>query len=335
MLSASKPDLDTGPISLAAIHDAADAMQGVVSCTPLLENLDVNEKLGGRLLIKAEHMQRTGAFKIRGAYNRLRTMTDDEKKRGALSYSSGNHAQGLALAARLTGTTAMIVMPEDTPPAKIESTKALGAIVRHFDRYTEDSNEVVLKLKAETGRIIVPPSGDVRILAGAGTAVLELVEQAKEIDALLDAVLVPCGGGGLTAAAAYVISQLSPATKVYAVEPALFDDTRRSLAAGERVSNPKGQRTICDSIMTPTPNAHTFEINRQLLAGGLTASDDDVCRAMRFAFEHFKTAIEPGAAIGIAAIMNGQISIADRTIAVFSTGGNVDPERFCELISRA
>jgi len=327
------PDLDTGTLTLTAIRDAAETMQGVVVQTPLLENPDVNERLGGRLLIKAEHMQRTGAFKIRGAFNRLCRMSDADKQRGAIAYSSGNHAQGLALAARLTGTTAMIIMPDDTPAAKIESTKALGATVVHFNRDTDDVNDVIARLKAETGRIVVPPSGDVRIHAGAATAAVELVEQAEEAAARLDIVLVPCGGGGLTAAAAFVMNEMSSGTEVYAAEPALFDDTRRSLAAGERVMNPKGLRTICDAIMTPTPNEQTFEINRRLLAGGVTASDDEVCNAMRFAFENFKIVIEPGAAVGIAAVLNGQTAIAGKTVAVFTTGGNIDPERFCRLVN--
>ncbi|MGJ3261381.1 MAG: threonine ammonia-lyase [Rhodospirillales bacterium] len=326
-------DLNIDPLTMDAVRNAAAAMAGVAVRTPVLENPDVNEKLGARLLIKAEHMQRTGAFKIRGAYNRLRIMTDDEKRRGAITYSSGNHAQGLALAAQLTGITALIVMPDDTPPAKIEATEALGAKVTYFNRDRDDSNEVVARLIKETGRVPVPPSGDVRIHAGAATAPLELLEQANEIGAALDAVLVPCGGGGLTAATAFVMNELSPGTRVYAVEPELFDDTRRSLAAGERVANPKGQRTICDAIMTPTPNEHTFAINRKLLAGGLVASDDEVRHAMKFAFEKFKTVVEPGAAVSIAAVLNGQIDISERTIAVFTTGGNVDPERFCSLVN--
>lgn len=334
-MTSSLPDLDTGRITVDAIYEAADALHGVVTRTPLLENLDVNARLGGRLLIKAEHAQRTGAFKIRGAYNRLRFMSAEEKRRGAITYSSGNHAQGVALAARLMKTTAMIVMPTDTPAAKVESTKALGANVVTFDRGSSDSNEVVSRLKEETGRIFVPPSGDVRILAGAGTATLELFQQAQEADASLDAVLVPCGGGGLTAATAFLMHELAPMTRVFAVEPELFDDTRRSLGAGKRVSNPKGQRTICDSIMTPTPNEHAFAINRKLLAGGLTASDNDVRTAMRFAFDTFKIVIEPGAAVGIAAVLNGQIEIKGETIALFTTGGNIDSRRYCELVNSA
>ncbi|MEM9440772.1 MAG: threonine/serine dehydratase [Pseudomonadota bacterium] len=331
-MTTSLSDLDTGRISVEAIREAANALNGVVTRTPLLENIDVNARLGGRLLIKAEHAQRTGAFKIRGAYNRLRFMTPEERRRGTITYSSGNHAQGLALAAQLMKTSALIVMPADVPTAKVESTKALGASVITFDRDKSDSNEVVSRLKEETGRIIVPPSGDVRILAGAGTAALELFQQSQDVDATLDAVLVPCGGGGLTAATAFLMHELSPGTRVFAVEPERFDDTRRSLEAGERVSNPKGQKTICDSIMTPTPNEHTFEINRRLLAGGLTASDDDVRTAMRFAYETFKIVVEPGAAIGIAAILTGQIDVTGKTIGLFTTGGNVDPHRYCQLL---
>ena len=332
-LNHSYSELDTGQITLDAIYQAGEALKDVVLRTPLFESLDANAQLGGRLLIKAEHVQRTGAFKIRGAYNRLRFMSVEEKQRGAVTYSSGNHAQGLALAAQIFGTTALIVMPDDTPTAKIESTKALGASVVTFNRDEEDSNDVVSRLREETGRIVVPPSGDVRVLAGAGTAALELFQQSAEAKAPLDAVLVPCGGGGLTAATAFLMHELSPKTRVYAVEPALFDDTRKSLDAGKRIANPKGQRTICDSIMTPIPNEHTFEINRKLLAGGLTATDEDVRKALRYAFDVFKIVLEPGAAVGIAAILNGQIDIKDKTIAVFTTGANIDAKRYCELVN--
>lgn len=328
-------DLQTVPLHLDDITDAAKALEGVVVRTPLLENFDINNQLSGRLLIKAECMQRTGAFKIRGAYNRMRQMSDTELERGAITYSSGNHAQGLALAAQLLGSSSLIVMPEDTPPQKIQKTKALGAKVVTYNRDTESSDDVVARLRAETGRIGVPPSGDVRTHAGAGTAALEIHQQSQELSASLDAVLIPCGGGGLTAAAAFVMNKCSPDTKVYAVEPELFDDTRRSLNAGKRVANPIGQRTICDAIMTPTPNQETFKINQQLLAGGLTVSDDEVCDAMLFAYEHYKLVVEPGAAVGIAAVLSKKIDITGKTIAVCATGGNIAPNRFCELLNIA
>ncbi len=327
-MTAATPGIDE-------IRDAAKGLRGIITHTALLESPEANAHLSGRLLIKAECLQRTGAFKIRGAYNRIRQMSESEKKRGVITYSSGNHAQGVALAARLLGTTALIVMPSDVATAKKESTRALGAEIFTFDRDSEDYNEVVARLSAETGRINVPPSGDMQVLAGAGTVALELFDQAQDMQAPLDAVLVPCGGGALTAATAIVMQTLSPGTRVFAVEPTLFDDTRRSLEAGTRVANPKGQKTICDGIMTPTPNAQTFEINRRLLAGGLVVSDDEVRNAMLFAYDHFKVVIEPAGAVGIAAVLSGKVDIKGRTIATIATGGNVDPHRFLDALNSA
>lgn len=320
-------------VTLDDVTQAAKALVGVITRTPLLENADVNEALGGRLLIKAECTQRTGAFKIRGAYNCIRQLTVSEKTRGAITYSSGNHGLGVALAARLLCSSALIVMPSDVPPAKMAAARALGAEIATFDRDTESSDAVVERLRAQTERVIVPPSADPRVLAGSGTVALEMHQQAHDLGANLDAVLVPCGGGGLTASTAVVMHALSPTTHVYSVEPELFDDTRRSLSAGERLANPKGQRTICDAIMTPIPNELTFPINLGLLAGGLVASDDEVRRAMRFAFEHYKIVVEPGAAVGIAAVLCGRLDMQGRVIATTVTGGNVDPARFCELIN--
>jgi threonine dehydratase len=319
------------PVDLYDIRQAAEALEGVASRTPLLESVDVNQRLGGRLLIKAESMQRTGAFKFRGAYNCIRQLSSAEKERGAITYSSGNHAQGVALAARLLGTSALIVMPSDVPEAKMQATRDLGAEITTFDRDTQSSDDVVERLRLETGRVIVPPSADARVLAGAGTVALEMLEQAEN----MDAIVVPCGGGGLTAATAVVMRALSPGTKVFAAEPALFDDTKRSLEAGLRVKNPVGQRTICDAIMTPTPGALTFPINLDLLAGGVVASDDEVRAAMLFAFEQFKIVVEPGAAVGLAAILSGRIDITGKTIATVVTGGNIDAARYTALIGKS
>lgn len=315
-------------VTLEDIKAAQLALADVVVRTPVLENADVNAMLGGRLLLKAENFQRTGAFKIRGAYHRIWNLTTQERALGTVSYSSGNHALGLARAAQILGSSAVIVMPDDVPAAKMTATRAMGAEVVTFDRDTENSADIVADIQSRTGRIEVPPSAHPQVLAGAGTAALELFEDADA----LDAVLMPCGGGGLTAATAVLMAQASPQTKVYAAEPALFDDTRRSLAAGQRIANPVGQRTICDAIMTPIPNDVTFPINLDLLAGGVTASDADVRNAMRFAFEHFKIVTEPGAVVGLAAVLNGQIDIKHRTIATIITGGNIDATRFAELL---
>lgn len=317
------------PVSIDKIRQAAKALAGIVVRTPLLENPDVNEMLGGRLLIKAENMQRTGAFKIRGAYNRMLGLSNDERKRGAVTYSSGNHALGLAQAARLLKSSAIIVMPADAPEAKKVAVRSLGAEIVTYDRDTQEYADVVARVMSQTGRIEVPPSAHEQVLAGAGTVALELIADMHQAP---DAVIVPCGGGGLTAATAIAMSELCPTTEVFAAEPELFDDTRRSLAAGMRLANPKGQRTICDAIMTPTPGELTFSINRELLASGVTASDEEVRGAMRFAYEHFKIVTEPGAVVGLAAILNGQVPVEGRSIATVVTGGNIDAHRFATLL---
>jgi len=317
------------PISLSDVRAAADVLAGVTVRTAVLENPDVNEMLGGRLLLKAENMQRTGAFKFRGAYHRLLGLSAAERNRGAVTYSSGNHALGLARAAQILKSSAVIVMPADAAPAKMEAVRAMGARIVTYDRDTQDSADVVAGIVAETGRIEVPPSAHPQVLAGAGTATLELLEDAG---GPIDALLVPCGGGGLTAASAIVMAAASPQTQVFAAEPDLFDDTRRSLAAGKRVPNPKGRRTICDAIMTPLPGELTFSINRDLLAGGYCATDDEVRVAMRFAFTHFKLVAEPGALVGLAAILAGRVPIKGRCVATIVTGGNLDAARFAQLL---
>jgi threonine dehydratase len=315
------------PPTLADVQEAATLCDQVIK-TPLLENPEVNKLLSARLLIKAETAQRTGAFKFRGAYNRIRQMDEAQKKRGVIAYSSGNHAQAVALAAQICGTSALIVMPADAPLSKMARTREMGAKVITYDRATEVREEVAERIQAEGNYVMVPPNEDRRVMAGAGTVALELIDQ---FDAL-DAVLVPCGGGGLTAATAIVMQALSPKTKVYAVEPDLFDDTRRSIEAGKRLSNPGGRKTICDAIMTDMPGALTFPINQALLAGVLTVSDDEVRCAMAFAFEHYKIVVEPGAAVGLAAVLSLKIDITDKAIAVIVTGGNVDTESFCAAL---
>jgi threonine dehydratase len=316
-------------VSADTIRAAASALHGVVIRTPLLENPDVNAMLGGRLLLKAENLQRTGAFKIRGAYHRMLGLSAEERGRGAVTYSSGNHALGLARAAQILGSSAVIVMPADAAAAKMQAVRDMGTEIVPYDRDTQNSADVVARIMDETGRVEVPPSAHREVLAGAGTAALEILEDAG---GPLDAVLVPCGGGGLTAATAALMAEASPATQVFSAEPTLFDDTSRSLEAGHRIANPKGRRTICDAIMTPIPGELTFSINRDLLAGGVTATDQEVRSAMRFAYDHFRIVTEPGAVVGLAAVLNGQVPITGRTIATVLTGGNIDPARFAALL---
>lgn len=322
------------PIEIDDVRRAADGLRGVVTRTPLLENPEINDAFGGRLLVKAENAQRTGAFKIRGAYWRISNMTSEELRRGVVSYSSGNHALGVARASAIAGTSALIVMPKDAPVAKIRAVETLDAEVTYYDRDTENYADVVGRLVRDTGRVQVPPSADTMVLAGAGTVALEIFEQSTVLDATPNAILTPCGGGGLTASTAIVAQALAPDSAVYSVEPDQFDDTKRSLAAGRPVANPKGRRTICDAIMTPIPNDVTFPVNLALLAGGLTASDEEVRHAMRFAFDHFNIVAEPGAVVGIAAVLSGKINIRNKTVATVVTGGNIDDARFSALLEK-
>ena len=277
--------------TLDDVSAAAAALDGIIVRTPLLESAEVNAKLGGRLLIKAENLQRTGAFKIRGAYYRISELSEAERKRGVITYSSGNHAQGVALSAKLLGTSALIVMPETTPLAKVDRVYDLGAKIIFFDRETEPPDDAVARIQAETGRIITPPSEDARVMAGGATVAYEVLEQAN--GNTIDTILMPCGSGGIAAATNIVFKARSPETQVILVEPDQFDDTKRSLAAGKRLSNPKGRKTICDAIMTPMPNALTFEINQKLGIDALSVTDKEVRAAMLFAFEHFKIIVEP------------------------------------------
>lgn len=321
------------PPTVDDVHDAKAALAGIAVETPVLENWDVNEKLAGKILIKAETAQRTGSFKFRGAYNRIRQLTESQRDRGVVAYSSGNHAQAVASAARMMGTSALIVMPSDAPSNKLERTRELGAEVITYDRATQTREEVAERVSAERNLVMVPPNEDARVLAGAGTVALELIRQATARQTDLDAVLVPCGGGGLTAATALVFEALSPQTRIFAVEPEQFDDTRRSLEAGQRLANPKGRTTICDAIMTDTPGELTFSINRERLSGVLTVSDDEVRSAMKAGFDQYKIVIEPGAAVGLAAVLHRKIDISGKVFATIATGGNVDAASYCSAIA--
>ncbi len=321
--------------TFADVEDAAERLRGKAVMTPLVESPLLNERLGGRVLVKAEALQRTGSFKFRGAYNRISRFSPAERERGVVAYSSGNHAQGVAAAARLVGAPAVIVMPADAPRIKIDGTRAWGAEVVLYDRAKESREEVARRIAEERGLALVPPYDHPLIIAGQGTAGLERAEQAAAVDAELDAVLSPCGGGGLIAGCALALSQQSPGAAVYAVEPEGFDDTTRSLATGERQEARPGAHSFCDALLAPTPGELTFAINRKLLAGGLVVSDDEVARAMRAAFLHFKLVLEPGGATALAALLAGKYDGRGKTVAVVASGGNVDPETFAAALQRA
>lgn len=314
--------------SYEGVLDAARRIDGVAVRTPLVESPALNERIGGRVLMKAENLQRAGAFKFRGAYNRISRLGEDERRRGVVAFSSGNHAQGVAAAARLAGTPAIIVMPSDSPRVKVEGVLAFGGEVREYDRWTESREAIGAAIAAERGAVLVPPFDDPFIIEGQGTTALEMLEQA---DAPIDQLLCGASGGGLMAGINLVMAERSPDTRVFVVEPEAFDDTARSLAAGERVGHPQGTPSICDALMAPTPGELTFPINRRL-AGAITVSDAEVAEAMAFAFRRLKLVVEPGGAVSLAALLAGKVEARDRTTALVLSGGNVDPELFAAII---
>jgi threonine dehydratase len=334
MMPADKP-WHLQPPEYSEIEAAAVRIAAVCVETPLLESATLNQRLGARLFVKAEGLQRTGSFKLRGAFNRLSQLDAAERARGVVAYSSGNHAQAVAAAAQMIGTHAVIVMPTDAPLAKLAGTRRFGAEIVQYDRYTEDRVAITERLMQQRGLVLVPPFDDRRIIAGAGTLGCELALQLRERDMALDALLVGCGGGGLIAGCATAFAQLSPATAVMAVEPLGFDDTARSLAAGQRLTNDTGARTICDALMVSTPGEVTFEINRRLLSGAVQVSDAEVITAMRVAWDEFRLTVEPGGVVALAAVLNQRISVAGNTIGVVLTGSNIDPKAFSAMIATA
>ncbi|MEJ2602041.1 MAG: threonine/serine dehydratase [Gammaproteobacteria bacterium] len=319
---------------MAAIEEAAERISGIARHTPLLESEVLNARVGGRVLLKAECLQRTGSFKIRGAYNRLALIPETRRQRGVVAWSSGNHAQGVAEAARLLGMPAVIVMPEDTPGRKLEATRRLGAEIRTYDRYAEDREAIGRALAEERDAVLVPSYDDYGVIAGQGTVGLEICRQAEALDARPDRVLVCCGGGGLTAGIAVAVGALSPATEIWPVEPADFDDTARSLASGRRESVPADARSVCDALLTACPGRLTFPILQRRAAGALTVTDADAIAAMRYAFEELHLVLEPGGAVALAALLGGKTETSGVTVVVLS-GGNVAAGEFCRLTDGA
>ncbi|MCC2265979.1 pyridoxal-phosphate dependent enzyme [Streptomyces sp. CT1-17] len=314
------------PLTLDDVRAAAARIEGVAHRTPVLRSRTLDALAGAEVHLKCENQQRVGAFKFRGAYHAASRLTPAQLARGIAAYSSGNHAQAVALAARELGSTAVIVMPEDAPPAKRAAAAGYGAEIVTYDRYREDRAAIAEALAAERGLALIPPYDHPHVVAGQGTAALELVEETGPLDALI----APVGGGGLIAGCATAVKGLHPATRVVGVEPEAGDDTRRSLEAGRRVTVPV-PRTIADGQAVATPGELTFAVNRRLLDGIVLVSDDEIRDAMRFAFERLKTVLEPSGATGLAALLSGRIDPLPRRIGVVLSGGNVDAARFAEL----
>ena len=318
----------TPPVTLDDVRDAAARIKGVAHRTPVLRSRTLDRLVGAEVFLKCENFQRIGAFKFRGAYNAASRLSPQQVAGGIAAYSSGNHAQAVALAARELGTSAVILMPEDTPQSKQDATAGYGAEIVTYDRYTGDRVAIGEALAADRGLALIPPYEHPHVIAGQGTAALELIEEAGELDALV----APVGGGGLIAGSATAAKGLRPATRVIGVEPEAGDDTKRSLEAGKRVSIPV-PRTIADGQAADIPGELTFSVNQRLVDEIALVTDDQILDAMRFAFERLKIVIEPSGATGLAALLSGRIPQLPPRVGVIISGGNIDTLRFTQLLT--
>ena len=323
---------EIGAPSLDAIRAAAGRIAAHAIVTPLLESADINELTGARVLFKAEVLQKAGSFKFRGACNRLLQLSEEQRKAGVVAFSSGNHALAISTVARQLGIAATIIMPQDAPKTKIEGARKNGATVRLYDRKTDDREAIGREIAGPTGAVIVPPYDDLFIMTGQATVGLEIIEAANAAQIEVDAVLAACSGGGLVAGVASAVRAMSPNTAVYAVEPIEFNELQRSLASGQLEKNPPEAQSICDALQVATPGKLTFAVNRHLLAGSLTVTDDEVRHAMRLAFSHLKLVVEPGGAVGLAAVLANKLEVQGKTIVVVLSGGNVDADLFAATL---
>ncbi|MFF3270647.1 pyridoxal-phosphate dependent enzyme [Streptomyces chrestomyceticus] len=315
-------------VTLADVQDAAARIEGVVHRTPVLRSRTLDALVGAEVHLKCENFQRAGAFKFRGAYHAMSRLAPEQLARGVAAFSSGNHAQAVALAARELGSSAVILMPEDAPRSKRDATEGYGAEIVTYDRYTGDRNGIGARLAAGRGLALIPPYDHPHVIAGQGTAALELIEETGPLDALL----TPVGGGGLMAGSAVAATALVPGIRMIGVEPESGDDTRRSLAAGERVRIPV-PRTIADGQALPEPGELTFPINRRLLDSVVLVGDDEIKAAMRLAFERLKIVTEPSGATALAALLAGAVDPLPRRVGVVISGGNIGLDRFLELMA--
>ena len=317
--------------SFEGVRDAARQLLGHAVRTALIESPALNERVGGRVLVKVETLQRAGAFKFRGAWNRISRLTPDELTRGVVAYSSGNHAQAVACAARMMGTSAVIVMPADSPTVKVDGVIGFGGEVRMYDRYTESREAIGEEIARTRGSILVRPFDDPFVIEGQGTIGLEILEDVEALGLTLDQLACGASGGGMIAGINLAMAALSPETPVIAIEPRDYNDMQLSIAAGERLTHAPAHGTICDSLMTDRPGELTFPINRRVDRVE-TVSDAEVAEAVRCAFRTLKLVVEPGGAVSLAAVLAGKVEARDRTTAVILSGGNVDPALFAAII---
>ncbi len=317
------------------IYAASERLQPVVIETPLLNSPFLDALLNARIFIKPEIFQNTGSFKFRGAFNRISQIRSEDYSGGVVASSSGNHGQGIAEAARLCGLKATIVMPSDAPSIKARRTRRSGADIVFYDRDEEDRDQIAADICKEKNALFIHPYNDSDIIAGQGTVGFEIVRQMKSLNVKPDIVLTPCGGGGLTAGVGLSVRNTWPNTELYSVEPENFDDYAQSLQAGKRISNNIKSGSICDALLTSSPGKISFEINRKILKSGLKVSDDEVCRAIAFAFEELKLVLEPGGAVALAALLSHKIEISNKTAVIVLSGGNIDSNLHAEYLKRA
>lgn len=322
-------------ITIDDVAIAAKRLQGLAVRTPMIENEALNDRLDARVMIKPECLQRSGSFKFRGAYNRLSAMTEEEKARGVVAFSSGNHAQGVAMAARLLGIHAAIVMPSDAPKIKVARTERDGAEVITYDRFTGSREGIAREICQERGAVLVPSFDDPYIMAGQGTVGYELAQDLAAMGMTPDFVTAPCGGGGLMSGIATAMRATFPDVGIVTVEPAGYDDTARSFASGVREENDMQTRTICDALLAEMPGKLTFAVNHGFGASGVAVTDEEVHDAMCFAVEELKLVVEPGGAVALAALLSGKIDAKGKIVALVLSGGNVDPDLLSGILGGA
>jgi len=319
-------------ISVEDIRKAAGRIEGHAVRTPLIESPLLNERAGGRVFVKAECLQMAGAFKFRGAYNRLSAFTDEEKAAGVLAFSSGNHAQGVALAAQMLGIKAIIIMPEDAPQLKVDGTRGYGAEVVFYDRYNEDREEVAAKVAGDTGMVVVPPYNNEYIMAGQGTVGLEIIEDLAAKGVNPDQALINCGGGGLASGVFTALYDAYPSLNGYAVEPEEFDDVKRSLESGKIETVDFNARSICDALLTPSAGSLTFPILKGNNVNGLTVTDEEAKVAVGYAAKTLKLVGEPGGIVSLAAILAGKVDTRGKNTVCIISGGNIAPALLQECL---
>lgn len=319
-------------VRLEDIEKAADRLRGIAIETPIHTSAVLDERVNAKVFIKPESLQHIGAFKFRGAYNRLCQMSAAERAKGAVAFSSGNHAQGIAYAAKLLGMNATIVMPSDAPSIKKEGTERLGAHIRLYDRATESREEIAAEIAASSGATLVPAFDDADVIAGQGTCGLEIMQQLAAKNCVPDAVLSPCGGGGLLAGLATAVKETNSATRVYGVEPEHYDDHRLSQAAGERTRIDPQHSTSCDALMATAPGELTWSINSKTVDDFLVVTEDEVAHAVSFAFRYLKLVVEPGGAVALAALLHKKLDISGGSAAIVLSGGNIDSETFASYL---